>query len=164
MRIATREERLDYIKKFGDVIIESTAGSNIFPSVIMAQAILEGNAGISDLAKKFNNHFGVKASPKWKGLTVKMGTYENNSKGVRYWEPNALWRRYVTALDSIKDHNAFLKAVRYAKVHLAKTPEQQATEIRKAGYATDPLYASKIMGIIDAYNLTDLDKKKSPQS
>ena len=45
-------------------------------STTIAQAIIEGAAGTSKLAKEYKNHFGLKAGSKWKGASVNMKTGE----------------------------------------------------------------------------------------
>jgi len=63
--------------------------------------------------------------------------------------------------DSFFDHTKFLlKFSRYKAALQAATPEQQAIELKRAGYATAPDYATAIIDIIDRYNLKKLDKQK----
>lgn len=157
----TREE---YIKQFKHVVIDSVAGTGLFPSVTMAQAILEssnkyGQPGASMLAREYNNHFGVKADRSWKGKKVNLQTREvfnNNSVMI-----GDFFRVYENAAASFKDRNAFLaknQTYTRAGVFLAQTPEAQADALQRAGYATDPKYASLIKALIKMYNLKELDE------
>lgn len=157
----TREE---YIEQFKHVVIDSVAGTGLFPSVTMAQAILEssnkyGQPGASTLAKEYNNHFGVKADRSWKGKKVNLQTREvfnNNSVMI-----GDFFRVYDHAAASFKDRNAFLlKNPTYTRagVFLAQTPEAQADALQRAGYATDPKYASLIKALIKMYKLKELDE------
>lgn len=83
--------RLDFINKYADWVISSTFGTGIFPSVKMAQMIIEsgnsaGIAGESSLAKKYNNYFGIKADSSWKGKSVNLATGEYfNKKKQQSW-------------------------------------------------------------------------------
>lgn len=157
--------RVNYIKAHGDSIVRSTMGTNLFPSVMMAQAVLESRNGDSLLSKKYNNHFGIKAIGKWKGAAVNLDSGEvvNGQSIVQ----NSAFRVYDSALASFKDRNKFLiENPRYERngVFKASTPEEQAFALQRAGYATDPNYAHSIISIINTYGLKELDKKKSTGS
>jgi hypothetical protein len=68
--------------------------------------------------------------------------------------------RYVA--DSYEDHSLFLKnRSRYASLfQLDKTDYQGwAHGLKKAGYATDPTYAYKLISLIENYNLNRFDKQ-----
>ncbi len=152
--------RRDYIKKYTSLVIRASKGTGLFPSVFMAQAILESGNGQSPLAKKYNNHFGIKASRDWKGKVIDMRTREVfNGKDV-YIKDGFRW--YDNEIDSFKDRVAFLKVnSRYTQhgVFTAKTPEAQARALQRAGYATDPDYAKTLIWLIKTYNLKELDEK-----
>ncbi|MGX7049093.1 glucosaminidase domain-containing protein [Pseudolactococcus piscium] len=53
--------------------------NDLFPSVMMSQAIAESAWGQSELAKTGNNLFGVKADPSWTGAVVSRLTAENTT-------------------------------------------------------------------------------------
>lgn len=151
--------RTDYIKKFSNAVINAAKGTGLFPSLFMAQAILESGNGQSSLAKKYNNHFGIKASRSWKGKVIDMKTREvYNGKDV-YIKDGFRW--YNNPKDSFKDRVDFLKNnPRYTKhgVFSAKTPEEQADALQRAGYATSEKYASTLKWIIRKYDLKALDE------
>lgn len=152
----------EFIKTYQAAVIEACAGSAIFPSVKMAQAALETGWGKSVAG---NNMFGIKGlgkkSPYWNGATVTANTREViNGQSGKY---NLAFRAYTTVADSIRDHTYFLQQnSRYAAagVFTAATPEDQASALQKAGYATDPNYAASLKSIISKYNLKQLDVKK----
>jgi flagellum-specific peptidoglycan hydrolase FlgJ len=156
--------RGEYIKKFAKVVIDSVNGTGLFPSVMMAQAILEssnkyGNVGGSTLARDYNNHFGIKADRSWKGKKVNLQTREvfNNRDEMI----GDFFRVYDDPAKSFKDRNEFLvKNSNYqrAGVFLAQTPEAQAEALQRAGYATDPRYANMIKALISMYKLKELDE------
>ena len=150
--------RLEYIKKYTPAVIKAAKGTGLFPSLFMAQAILESGNGQSSLAKKYNNHFGVKASRGWKGKVIDMKTREVFDGKDVYIKDGFRW--YNNPNDSFKDRVDFLKNnPRYTKhgVFSAKTPEQQADALLQAGYATDPNYATTLKWLINKYNLKALD-------
>ena len=148
----------DYIAQYQQDVADSTSGTGLFPSVMMAQAILESNNGKSLLASKYNNHFGIKKSGLWLGGSVNLPTTEE----VNGTEINttADFRTYNTAFDGFVDRNNFLKQnSRYANagVFAATTPEQQAQSLLDAGYATESDYASSLIQLINQFNLKALD-------
>lgn len=156
--------RQEYIQKFKKAAIDSIKGTGLFPSVLMAQAILEssnaqGQPGLSLLSRKYNNHFGVKADKSWKGKKVNLQTGEvYNGVNVVVGD---YFRVYDNPAQSFKDRNEFLvKNPRYTKagVFKATTPERQADALQKAGYATDPQYAAKLKSLIRTLHLKTLDE------
>lgn len=156
--------RTEFIQKFTPVVIQAAAGSGLFPSLFMAQAILEssdknGVPGASLLASKYNNYFGIKDSAAWTGKTVNLKTREvYNGKSEIITDG---FRVYDSPTESFADRVKFLKSnARYKKVFAAVTPLQQAIELKAAGYATDPSYASILQSIIKSNNLLILDQKK----
>lgn len=160
------KEREDFIKKYSKDVINATEGTNIFPSVKMAQLIIEsadnkGRAGEGVVFKKTNNGFGIKADANYKGEKMLFSTPKDATK-LNYF------RVYPTVFDSIKEHSNFLlNNSRYKKagVFTAKTPEEQIKRIAQAGYSESPTYAKAIISLINSYNLKSLDKiKPSPNN
>ena len=60
-----------YIDKYKDLAIEQMKEHKIPASITLAQGLLESGAGMSELARKSNNHFGIKCGGSWKGRTVR---------------------------------------------------------------------------------------------
>lgn len=152
----------EFLQKFGDTFVIACQGSGLFPSVKLAQAALESGWGKYTAG---NNMFGIKASgdhsPYWHGDYVSSRTSEYVNGA--YTGITGKFRKYATIGDSIKDHTYFLEQnKRYANagVFSAQTPEEQARALQRAGYATDPSYAGKLISIINQYNLREYDKKK----
>lgn len=155
-----------FFSKYATDSIIAASGTGIFPSVMLAQAALESGWGESGLTKKGNALFGIKASgkksPYWDGATYTSGTVEYQN-GTRINTVSG-FRAYSSVGQSLKDYVHFLQNNgRYsnAGVFTAGTPEEQAKALKDAGYATDPNYASKLINIINQYNLKQYDKKKS---
>ena len=152
----------DFINTFNLPTIEACQGTGLLPSVKLAQSALETGWGASVIGEA-NNMYGIKASgpytPYWKGAFINKPTREYvNGEYITVVQP---FRKYNSLADSIKDHTYFLQQFsRYNNVFSSKTPEEQTQALQDAGYATDPDYASKLMSIINAHNLTELDKKK----
>ena len=157
-RVKNIISRAAFILTHKNDVIKANTGTHLFPSVTMAQAILESNNGNSGLTRKYNNFFGIKANKHWVGKKVIVPTREVfNGKSVIIKQP---FRVYNSAIDSFKDHAEFLITnSNYTKagVFQAITPEQQAIALQKARYATDPKYASLLISLINKYNLKSLD-------
>jgi mannosyl-glycoprotein endo-beta-N-acetylglucosaminidase/stage II sporulation protein P len=151
----------DYITKYSKDVIDSTANTGLFPSVMMAQGILESANGTSRLAADYNNHFGIKANGGWAYGKVLMPTTEEVNGQTQHIQ--AYFRSYPTSFDGFVDRNNFLKGnSRYANhgVFTAGTPEEQAQDLLDAGYATESNYASQLINLINQFNLKDLDAVK----
>lgn len=157
--MALNQERIDFIKKWRDAVIESTAGTGYFPSVKMAQMIIEsadrnGKSGKGITFVKLNNAFGIKASKGWTGEKEALNTPKDG-------QPVNYFRKYKTVQDSIADHTNFLKVnPRYTKAGVfdAKSPAEQLVALQKSGYSESPVYAQELAKIIQNYNLMELDK------
>lgn len=139
--------------------LESYKKYKIYPSVTLAQAILESGWGKSGLTKKANNLFGIKSSSAWKGESINMKTAEYTKSNSKYYI-NADFRKYPTLADSIIDHAKFLNEnSRYAKhrVFTAENSSKQAFALQRAGYATSPIYAVQLISLIEKYDLDRYD-------
>lgn len=136
----------------------------ILPSVAAGQAALESAWGLSSLSTKYNNLFGIKGS--YQGNSAMMNTWEVYG-GQRY-DIKAGFRAYPDWATSILDYGVFLTVnQRYKAAIGIKDYKGQITAIHKAGYATDPQYANKVISIIDSYGLAAwddevLNKKEAP--
>lgn len=145
------EDFIDHIL-LGARTCQRTTG--IPASFTIAQAALESSWGSRAPG---NNLFGIKADPGWKGPTVPILTHEVvNGQRVQI---TAKFRAYASPGDSLLDHaQFFLQNQRYRKCFLEKTGEGWARAVAKAGYATDPGYADKLISIMRGRNLADYDK------
>ncbi|MES2148581.1 MAG: glucosaminidase domain-containing protein [Pseudomonadota bacterium] len=131
--------------------------SGIPASFTLAQAALESAWGASKLAQRAFNLFGVKADRAWKGATLAMETAEFvNGKRLMV---TAQWRAYPDWLACLTDRAAFFRAnKRYTKCFDETTGEGWVRAVAVAGYATDPEYAEKLLGVIRGRNLTRFDQ------
>lgn len=148
-------------EQFLDILIgparECHRATGIPASFTLAQAALESAWGSSRLAQSGCNLFGVKADKSWKGAITVMPTREFvNGKPVTV---QAKWRSYASWLECLLDRAEFFqKNKRYAKCFAETTGEGWARAVAAAGYATDPQYAAKIVGMIRGRNLTRFDQ------
>ena len=130
---------------------EAAARIGVDPRYLVAQAALETGWGKSVMraqdGSSSHNLFGIKAGSSWKGDSARAITSEfRNGEMVR---ETAQFRSYDSYKDSFHDLVTLLQTNnRYQDVvKSADNPEQFVRELQKAGYATDPDYASKISQI-----------------
>ncbi len=134
-----------YILDYASIAKEQMEKYKIPASIILAQGILESGAGTGDLTLRANNHFGIKCHD-WNGAKV----YHDDDK------KQECFRKYSHPRFSYQDHSIFL-TTRSRYVDLFRLPiddyKSWAKGLRKAGYATDPKYPSKLIRIIQNYEL-----------
>ena len=146
---AQNNDHIAYINLYKDIAIEQMNRYHIPASITLAQGLLESGAGRSELAQKSNNHFGIKCHS-WDGSR----TYHDDD------EIGECFRVYKSARDSYEDHSIFLAtSSRYAFLFkFAQTDyENWARGLKRAGYATSPTYADKLIEIIERYDLDRFD-------
>lgn len=139
-----------YIEKYHPLAQKQQQEYGIPSSIILAQGLLESSAGSSYLAVNANNHFGIKCH----GWTGEAEYRDDDMKGECF-------RKYNDVLDSYEDHSIFIaNRARYKSLfELNPTDyEKWAHGLKKAGYATDPAYAYKLISIIENYDLHKYDK------
>ena len=142
----------DYIKKYRELAVEEMKKYHIPASITLAQGLLESGAGQSTLARKSNNHFGIKCGSDWRGKTV---SHDDDARGECF-------RAYKHPKESYEDHSKFLAGrPRYASLFKLKITDYKgwARGLKKAGYATNPRYADQLVGIIELYELHKYDEK-----
>ena len=148
--------RNEYIDKYKDEAIYQMKKYKIPASITLAQGILESGDGNSELAKKSNNHFGIKCHSDWKGERV----YHDDDK------KDECFRKYNTVRDSYDDHSEFLLRPRYAALfeYVLTDYKSWAKGLKKAGYATNPNYAKLLIKIIEENELHKLDNEIKSES
>ncbi len=148
----TRYTRQEYIDKYKHIAVDHMQRYGIPASITMAQGVLESNSGNSQLATKSNNHFGIKCKSDWTGGKV----YHDDDA------TDECFRAYPTVEQSYADHAEFLdKSPRYDSLFDLSSSDYKgwAHGLKKAGYATAPDYAQRLIKIIEDNNLQLLDQK-----
>ena len=149
----------DFINTVGAAAQSSRKTTGVPASVTVAQAILESDWGRSRLARMGNNLFGIKALGSVSGPAgvVTLATWEHLDSGDVIVQ--APFKAYYTLEQSIDDHGRFFtRNRRYAAaLSVANDARAFAGAIQDAGYATDPSYASKLIGLMDRYDLYRFD-------
>jgi flagellum-specific peptidoglycan hydrolase FlgJ len=147
------KQTLSYIRKYASIAVKEMHEYKIPASITLAQGILESGNGRSELALKSNNHFGIKCHRQWTGERV---YHDDDEKGECF-------RKYQYTETSYNDHSLFLThRSRYAFLfdYNIRNYKKWAYGLRKAGYATDRKYPSKLLKIIKEYQLYEFDKIK----
>ena len=141
-----------YIKEYAPLAVEQMKKYKIPASITLAQGLLESGAGTSSLARKSNNHFGIKCHSTWRGKKV---YYDDDA-------PKECFRAYRKVEDSYEDHSKFLtEGARYRFLFDLKITDYKgwAKGLKKAGYATDRSYANRLITIIEDYELYKYDSQ-----
>lgn len=135
---------------------EADKRTGVPASISIAQAALESAWGESELAKSGKNLFGIKADSRWRGEILTLDTKEF-MRG-QWVVVAAKWRKYESWQASIDDHATFLKQnPRYLPCFQCLSADAFVRALAKAGYATDPAYVDKVLGLMKQHNLISLD-------
>lgn len=153
-KIVARKKKIckDYVEQFAPVAISEMNKYDIPASITLAQALLESDAGGSRLARKNQNHFGIKCFSK----TCKRGHCSNFSDDTH----KDFFRKYESTWESYRAHSEFLQNKRYKKLFKYEIDDYKswANGLRSCGYATDKRYAKKLITIIENMKLYEYDK------
>lgn len=142
---------VSYIETYAQLAIQEMDRTGIPAAIKIAQGILETDAGRSDLVQQSNNHFGIKCKTGWAGEKV---YHDDDASGECF-------RKYNSAGDSYADHSDYLKSQpRYAFLFNYNMNDYKswAWGLKKAGYATNPIYAQTLIKYIETYNLNSLNQ------
>ena len=140
-----------YIGNYKDIAIDKMVNYNIPASITLAQGILESGNGLSTLAKKSNNHFGIKCHSGWKGKKV---YHDDDKRGECF-------RKYDNPEGSFNDHSIFLTGRGRYEFLFDLEPDDYkgwAKGLKKAGYATDRKYPKKLIAFIENFELYKYDE------
>ena len=147
-----RKKQLAYVAKFAKIAQQEMEKFGIPASVTLAQGLIESNCGDSRLATKNNNHFGMKCFSK----KCKKGHCSNFTDDSH----KDFFRIYKSAWESYRAHSNLLMGKRYKELTKYGTSNyvDWAKGLKKAGYATDPHYATKLISIVESLELYKYDK------
>ena len=139
----------DYFNQWAEVAMQQMIQYRIPASITLAQGVLESGAGKSELALRANNHFGIKCN----GWTGRRSYHDDDERGECF-------RAYDNAYQSYVDHSVFLStSQRYRRLFDLKRTDYKgwAKGLKACGYATSPTYATKLIEIIETYQLHQYD-------
>ncbi|HSD14852.1 MAG TPA: glucosaminidase domain-containing protein [Flavobacterium sp.] len=142
----------EYIEQYKEIAKENMRKHGIPASITLAQGVLESGAGTGVLARKANNHFGIKCHTGWTGESVH---HDDDAA-------QECFRKYDQSAESYRDHSLFLTTrSRYANLFRLDKGDyvEWAKGLRAAGYATDVKYPEKLIGLIERYELYKVDEE-----
>ncbi len=141
----------DFVNRMGTSAQAASAASGIPAPLILAQAALESGWGKREIRGGDGSHsfnlFGIKADRGWKGPVVETATTEYVNGEPR--KVLAKFRAYGSYDEAFTDYARFMTCnPRYANVLATGDPAEAAHGLQRAGYATDPQYAQKLVRIM----------------
>lgn len=149
-----------YIEQYSFLAVDQMIRYGVPASVTLGQGILESNSGTSRLAVDANNHFGIKCKSDWPGETLTKSSREEDENGFSEMEVSC-FRAYKSVQQSYEDHSKFLNSrPAYEQLMAKKVYDYKvwAHTLLAAGYATDKVYPSKLIRVIERYNLMRFDQ------
>ena len=136
----------NYIETYAKEAVHQMIEYKIPASVTLAQAIIESRSGTSELAKRSNNHFGIKCHVGWVGDTI---VQDDDSA-------NECFRKYSSIRESYTDHSVFLASRPwYTPLFGLSVTDYKSWcyGLKNAGYATSPTYAQELIKLIEENEL-----------
>ncbi len=151
------QSAVDFVRQLQPFAEQAAKGLGIDPNALLAQAALEsgwGNAVIKNSdGSSSHNLFNIKADRSWRGKEAQVSTLEFDQGVPR--RMNSGFRAYSSFQESFHDYVNFIKNNPRYDSALTKVgnTEQYMRELQRAGYATDPSYAAKVMHIYKSNTL-----------
>lgn len=149
--------RNEYIERYAPLAVEQQTLYGIPASITLAQGLLESGNGNSRLAREANNHFGIKCGSVWDGESIR---HDDDAL-------QECFRAYSSVEESYIDHSLILLERKWYRPLFDLDPKDYkawAHGLKKAGYATNPLYAELLIKIIEDYELYRFDNIVVAQS
>lgn len=159
--LPAQDFREAYIEEYREIAVQEMERAGVPASIKLAQAILESDFGRSDLAKRANNHFGIKCGGNWDGREFykEDDDYDTNGKLIK-----SCFRVYRSPEASFIAHSEFLrdptKEERYGFLFRLNPTDYKswARGLKTAGYATAATYHERLINIIETYKLHQYDR------
>lgn len=142
--------RAEYIEQYAPLAVEQQMLYGIPASITLAQGLLESGNGNSRLAREANNHFGIKCGSSWDGESIR---HDDDAA-------QECFRAYSSVEESFIDHSLILLERKWYRPLFDLDPKDYkawAHGLKKAGYATNPLYAELLIKIIEDNQLYKYD-------
>lgn len=142
--------RAEYIEQYAPLAVEQQMLYGIPASITLAQGLLESGNGNSRLAREANNHFGIKCGSSWDGESIR---HDDDAT-------QECFRAYSSVEESYIDHSLILLERKWYRPLFDLDPKDYkawAHGLKKAGYATNPLYAELLIKIIEDNQLYKYD-------
>ena len=160
---AATDAQTAFLDKAAKQAVKAAKKYGTYPSVMIAQAIVESGWGQSGLAVNANNLFGMKADNSWGGATYSAKTREEGKNGKSYYI-NAKFKKYNSFEESFEDNGSKLRngvtwqPLRYKGAWLENANTYaEATKALTGTYATDSKYDIALNSRITSHNLNQYD-------
>lgn len=137
---------------------EATKRGYAVCSTVIAQSVIEGGCGMSQLAMKYHNLFGLKCGQSWMkakkpAVNMKTGEFYSGS----YVTINDWFRAYSDDIAGISGYYDFIASSRYSNLRTASDYIQYAKFLKADGYATSPTYVQTLTSFVEAWGLIQYD-------
>ncbi len=150
----TMSKASDYVDKYAEAAMEQMRKYGIPASVTLAQGILESASGQSELSRKGNNHFGIKATKTWLDGGGRYLVYTDD-------KPNEKFCQYASVADSYEHHSLFLRGNKRYSNLFELSPDDYVgwtRGLQEDGYASSKQYASSLQSLILQHGLDKYDR------
>ena len=151
----TMSKASDYVDKYAEAAMEQMRKYGIPASVTLAQGILESASGQSELSRKGNNHFGIKATRTWLDGGGRYLVYTDD-------KPNEKFCQYASVADSYEHHSLFLRGNKRYSNLFELSPDDYVgwtRGLQEDGYASSKQYASSLQSLIRQHGLDRYDRQ-----
>jgi flagellar protein FlgJ len=161
LKTAAFDDAQSFIQQLYPVAQQAAEQLGLDPKALLAQAALETGWGQHMIhntqGKNSYNLFGIKADSRWQGNKAMVNTIEFD-QGVAATKKEP-FRVYESFADSMRDYVSFVQQnPRYEQaVKQTQSSENYFSELQKAGYATDPNYADKVMSVLEGLQLKNFE-------
>lgn len=147
-----QKKQLAYVDLYKLTALAEMETHRIPASITLAQGLLESGTGRSTLARKNNNHFGIKCFSK----KCRKGHCSNHSDDHH----KDFFRTFESPEESFRAHSQVLLKSRYKPLFSLSITDYKGWShgLRKAGYATDPRYGDKLVRMIEDLELWRYDR------
>ena len=152
-KTAAFDDAQSFIKQLYPAAQQAAEKLGLDPKALLAQAAIETGWGKHMIhntsGQNSHNLFGIKADRRWQGDRAMVNTIEFE-QGVAATK-KAPFRMYNSFADSMQDYVSFVqKNTRYQEaIKQSQSPQDYFSELQKAGYATDPEYANKVISVLE---------------
>ncbi len=145
-----------FTQRFAQYAEQASQKTGVSAQLILAQAALESGWGKREIkmpdGSSSHNLFGIKAGKNWQGEVAEVMTTEyKNGRPKKVLQP---FRAYASYAEAFTDYAKFLRDnPRYENVlQPGQDAVNAAYSLQRAGYATDPKYADKLVQIMGRIN------------
>ena len=148
-----RSSRSEFLAQYAPAAMEQQQRYGIPASVTLAQMAFESDWGRSALARKGNNYFGIKCSPKWLAEGRPYSLHDDD-------KPKEKFCNYATVEESIDHHSRLLMSDRYKRCRSYSSTDYHhwLVALKAAGYATAKDYVQLCEQLIRKYQLFRYDR------